>query len=58
MRVALNMLPHVNDDVKIVLKERGVVSGHDLLSRSSDFVRNALRTVIGPPQVAEFLQVC
>lgn len=56
--MALNMLPHVNDDVKIVLKERGVVSGHDLLSRSSDFVRNALRTVIGPPQVAEFLQVC
>jgi hypothetical protein len=57
-RLALNMLPHVNSDVLSVLKDRGIVTGHDLLSSSADHVRGALRTVIGPPQVTEFLQVC
>ena len=55
--MALNMLPHVNAEVLSVLKNRGIVTGHDLLSSSADHVRGALRTVIGPPQVAEFLQV-
>ncbi|KAG0625562.1 hypothetical protein M758_2G065100 [Ceratodon purpureus] len=57
-RLALNMLPHVNSDVLSVFKDRGIVTGHDLLSCSADQVRGALRTVIGPPQVTEFLQVC
>jgi len=56
-RLALNMLPHVNADVLSILKERGLVTGHDLLSSSADHLRGALRTVIGPPQVAEVLQV-
>ena len=57
-RLALNMLPHVNDDVLSVLKDRGIITGHDLLSSTADHLRGALRTVIGPPQVTEFLQVC
>lgn len=57
-RLALNMLPHVNADVLAVLKERHIITGYDLLSSSADHVRGALRTVVGPPQVTEFLQVC
>lgn len=51
------MLPYVNSDVLSVFKDRGIVSGNDLLSSTADQVRGALRTVIGPPQVTEFLNV-
>ncbi|XP_024368754.1 DExH-box ATP-dependent RNA helicase DExH14 isoform X1 [Physcomitrium patens] len=56
-RLALKMLPYVNSDVLSVFKDRGIVSGNDLLSSTADQVRGALRTVIGPPQVTEFLNV-
>jgi len=56
-QLALKMLPHINGAVLDALKERGISSGSELLSSSADHVRGALRTVIGPPQVNEFIQV-